>query len=252
MKILMNGDIYIKKTPDYEEFTFEELEIINMKLDLGIEKVEEMRETMINHGKNVLKLSGTELEVYLFSVNESCTKKIKDLEKKKIEMNEEGKPIFDGYRSFWVLFYDGNTIKMKDQSSEASDKTYNTIEEMEKDFISLRDFLATAEFDGSEFTIGMKINDIMCISIHPNKKKEYGPILTYTYEDRGIIYIPRDMDIGDVPKKEGFEFVDLRDFLSNTSGISPLTHDEFKNPSELYQKIFKQIHDKEKGKEYRK
>lgn len=121
---------------------------------------------------------------------------------------------------------------------------------MEKDFISLKEVLSTAKFEGRQFSIGLKASENFCISIQPANTPIDGPILTHSYGDRGIIYIPKDIDINGISKKEGYEFVDLGDFLSNTSRISPIIHNEFNNPSELYKKIFQQIHSQEEGKKY--
>ena len=250
MKIIMNGDIYIKREPYYVEYSFEELELQNMKIDLETEKIKEIREAMIEYGKNELKLSGNKLEEYILSLNESCDKKYKELEKKKLEINEKGKPIFDGYNSFWTLSYNENNIKMIEQEASKATKTYKTIEDMEKDFISLREVLSTAQFEGRQFGIGLRISETFCISIQPKNTPIDGPILTHCYGDRGIVYIPYDMDIDNIPKKEGYELVDLRDFLSNVSRISKVIREDFNNPPEIYQKIFEQIYNKEKGKEY--
>lgn len=250
MEVLINGDIYIKRNPDYVENTFEEIEANTMIIDMHIKQLEDRCKVMEN-----IKSESSDEDWWKDSITKkilnSTYERIEYFQQKKMDIIEKGNPNYNGYYSFWVLILSDDGIKMVDQSNDKkSVKTYKTIENMKNDFISLKELLSTAKFEGRQFSMGLRISESFCVSINPYDNPIYGPILTHSYGDRGIIYIPNDMDINDIPKKEGYEFVDLGDFLSNTSRISPIVHNEFNNPSELYQQIFKQIHSQEEGKKY--
>lgn len=250
MKLLMTGDIYIKRNPDYIECSFEETEEKIMIIDMQIKEQEARCEKM----ENIKSKSETEdwwKDSATKEILNSTYGRIEELKQKKKNILEKGKPNYNGYYNFWVLIINDNGIKMVEQSNDKkSVKAYKTMEDMKKDFISLRDVLSTAKFEGRQFSIGLKISETFCISIQPENTPIDGPILTYSYRDRGIIYIPKDIDINDIPKKEGYELFDIRDFLSNTSRISPIVHNEFNNSSEVYQQIFQQIHSQEEEKKY--
>ena len=209
MGLIINGDIYIKKSPDYKELTIEEIEQLQLE-----------REEIISN----CDLPEEEIE-----------KLNQDVE----EMLEKGKPIFDGYRSFWIIILGDDAIKMVEQSSNGNQlvRVYKNLEEMEKEFISLRDLLPSARFYGKEFFTTEEIGEVLPPFAIEKMKSNPGPILTYVFGDRGITVNQ---------KSNEFKMVDIREFISNSRAMDITQHDEYNKPSEVYQSISKQLYKKKR------
>ena len=233
MAIMMNGGLYLKREPDYVELTLEEIEKFTMLRNWLIESISRS--------------------------NPDSEDIVNELRADTEETIEKGAPVLDSYKHIWVSLVDKDGIRMieKDGNKDAEPKTYNTLKEMEKDFISLIDVLETAEYKGEEYIMLTEIEEPTIVTLGEDNsliskvlknassirvlldgaEKEPGSIVTYVYGNRAIIFDPQT---------EKYEVVVASEFLPKTAGVKKEKHYEFNNPSELYYAILKQVHSKKK------
>lgn len=121
MELLMTGDIYIKRNPDYVECRFEEIEENIMIIEMNIKQLEDRCEIMEN-----IKSKSSNEDWWKDSLSEktlkSTYKRIENLNQKKIDIIENGKPIYNGYYNFWVSIINEYGIKMVEQSTNKKSK----------------------------------------------------------------------------------------------------------------------------------
>ena len=122
MNIIMNGDIYLRRNPEYIDYTFEEIEELQMDKELIAEKFDMIRED-IRDGKLKLDkiiINGETISPEKFEEEaEEAVRKVSEIADKMIE---QGKPIYDSYKKFWVLIITDDGIRMVEQSDKTQKK----------------------------------------------------------------------------------------------------------------------------------
>lgn len=236
MEILMSGDIYLKKEPDYVDYSFSEIEQMQMEKQMLFDTLEMARKEMEQRIRKCSDISETKKEEFLVGANEELDKEIERLNKNESEMLEKGKPLYDEYKNFWSLICTDESLNMVEQTTEGPKKIkkYSNKEEMEKDFISLRELLKDAEYLGIEYFIPERIGGgllMLAISMDGSQKSS-GIIATYFSGDRAIVFNKKD---------NKFELALHEDIVPKSIGRRVLTNGEYKDKAELYQAIFKQL-----------
>lgn len=241
MEIFINGDIYLKREPEITDYSIPEIEELRMQTDAKIGEIEAYLEQVKNGIRNQEVSEEAKKEI-ISKIDERFEKRIEELKQETEELIEKGKANYEnGYKSFWLGFYDEKNEKIRmvektNNKNKLDDKTYNNVEEMSDDFISLREILTTAKFQGTEFMNAKNAGGIMIVTIHSqNGLMVPGPILTHEFGDRGIVYRAEDL------KNGKYEIVITKEFYQNTFGIVPNTHYEFEETSAVYKNIAKQL-----------
>ena len=215
MGIVINGDVYLKRNPDFQELTHEDME------RLSISKIKILSTTPRTKAEAELN------KTMLMGIN---------------NIFKNGKPIIEPYKHFWTVSIAGDGISMIEQTSDVTPtvKKYNNSEEVEKEFVSLKNFLSEASFMGEELIMGKPLGSAT-FGIGGNriaKIEELGilpqgeaPIVLYTFKDRAIIFNQR---------AKAYEIIVTSDLVSKIFGTYPGKHDEFNKTDEVYQAIYKQ------------
>lgn len=241
MELLMNGDIYLKKEPDYVDYSFSEIEEMQMEKSMTLEVLEMTRKELEQKVTKSSDMSEENKEKFLIGVNEELDKQIEELNQKEKEMLEKGKPIYDEYKNFWTLVCTDEGLQMVEQTNNGPKKIrkYSCKEEMEEDFISLRDLLANAQYFGREFIVPENLGGLLIVAIANGEQQSSGFIATYFVGNRAIIFNK---------KTNKFELAIDSEILSTTMGQLPVDHDEYRDRAGLYQAIFKQLVESSKKK----
>ena len=213
MDLLMNGEIFIKRGPEIIKYDKE-------KHEENKKRTEKLRNEMLNDPSAPSAFLNA-----MFTL--SKVEKIVD--------EAYDKPTYAGCDSFWTLFLSDKGIEMNEREVSieepnpgiTSKRLFNTEEEVDSRFISLADFLDNAEFVGKRFKASAKKQiDMYTKSILLYKTND----IWLTYEKNRLL------------GTEGF-FI-----RSRRPGIERLnyktygrTHKEFKDKSEVYFSIFKQL-----------
>lgn len=208
MEILMSGELYIKRKPDIFETNIDSLE-----------RLEAMREdpTIPEEVVDVFEEAADVFSKYM--------------------LNSEGKLDYSGCDSFWISVIDDDRIKMIEQTKYYSvypmTKSYESKEDMEEDFISLREFLSKAEYVGRYF----KFTKETARNLSNTQK------LLYKTDDIWII------EEDDIIAGHNFRVFskhllhDINDYI-----FSDGVDETYRNPAVMYQTIFKQISDDDRRK----
>lgn len=231
MEVLMSGDIYIKKRgkPIYkhkhskDKYDYYTSFTPVRSLVQYLEEKERKSSTPSKGRRIVLKVLTT-----IFPDPARELREVLDqLEKE--DFNESSK----GATNFWVLSVEEDKLKLIEQNAfgKQKKKKYSSKDEMEKDFISLRDFFAQADYIGRHF-----------IRTEPLSKEN----LNFTYPDDRItvLYATKDLMLveNEVMGQRLFEMIPpkyLRDGKYTFYGEKNL---DYLDSPELYQAIFKQIY----------
>lgn len=235
MQVLISGDIYLKKEPIYEEYSFSEIEEMQMEKAMMLAAIEETRSEIEKRLSKSSDISEETKEKFLIGANGELDKQIEELNEKETNMIEKGKPNYDEYKNFWVLLCTDTGLQMFEQTNKGQGKIrkYPNKEEMDKDFISLRELLVNAQYFGREFIVPEKAGDLLIVSIgNTGSENPSGFIATYFVGDRAIIFNK---------KTNKFELAIDQEILSTTMGQLPFDHEEYRDRSELYKAIFKQL-----------
>ena len=237
MNIIMNGDIYLKRNPEYIDYTFEEIEELQMDKELIAEKFDMIRED-IRDGKLKLDkiiINGETISSEKFEEEaEEAVRKVSEIADKMIE---QGKPIYDSYKKFWVLIITDDGIRMVEQSDKTPKKVikYDSAIEMEEEFISLREFLEKSEYLGKEYHV---YGDDEALSMCSNDEEvAFDSVITYYAGDRAIIFNK---------KSNKYELSVAGEFNDNIIDYNIHINEEFRDKTEIYQAIYKQL-SKKKG-----
>ena len=218
MEILMSGEIYLKRGP----------RIIPAKSvsDRNEEKLDSIEE----HFKTDPNTSTETLEQF---------REFRDLIR---DSNTVEKKDYSGCSSFWISIITDEGIEMVEKSESGiynDRKIFKTKEEMNKEFIRLRVFLENAKYIGQYyermdpiegFAFGRKTSDTsyMCSTALALYATENNMILlsknSHTKETRFIVISPKYLEDG------RYKFYGEK-------------HEEYNDPVELYQAIFKQLSD---------
>lgn len=235
MEILMNGDIYLKREPEYIEYSFEELEEMKMEKEMIINLIEENRREVEKRVLESEDLSEEYKEQFLIGLQGECDKEIEELNQKE-EKLEKGKPDYNGYKNFWTLvcFDDGLQMVEQTDNDQRNVRRYPDKAAMEKEFVSLREFLKNAEYLGIEYFIPEDIGEgLLMLAIGCNgSQQSSGIIATYYDDDRAIVYNKSN---------NKYELAFQEDIIPKTVGRRVLRDGEFEDKAELYQAIFKQL-----------
>jgi hypothetical protein len=240
MEILMNGDIYLRREPDYTEYSFSEIEEMKIEKEMIIEEIEMARKELESKILGISSLSEEAKERIFLGASGELDKKIDQINKREEKLLEKGKANFDEYKNFWTLVCNEEGLQMIEQTSNGQGKTrkYFNKKEMEEDFISLRDTLKESIYLGREFLVPEEVDGLLIFSFGANTQSS-GFIATYFIGDRAIIFNK---------KNNRFELAVAEELLPKTMGQMPIVHDEYRDKGELYQAIFKQIvNDKDKS-----
>ena len=237
MNIIMNGDIYLKRNPEYIDYTFEEIEELQMDKELIAQKFDMIRED-IRDGKFKLDkiiINGEKISPEKFEEEaEEAVRKVSEIADKMIE---QGKPIYDSYKNFWVLIITDDGIRMVEQSDKIQKKVikYDSAIEMEEEFISLREFLEKSEYLGKEYHV---YGDGEVLPKCSNDEKvTFDSVITYYVGDRAIIFNK---------KSNKYELSVSGEFNDNIIDYNIHINEEFRDKAEIYQAIYKQL-SKKKG-----
>ena len=237
MNIIMNGDIYLRRNPEYIDYTFEEIEELQMDKELIAEKFDMIRED-IRDGKLKLDkiiINGETISPEKFEEEaEEAVRKVSEIADKMIE---QGKPIYDSYKKFWVLIITDDGIRMVEQSDKTQKKVikYDSAIEMEEEFISLREFLEKSEYLGKEYHV---YGDFEALSMCSNDEEvTFDSVITYYAGDRAIIFNK---------KSNKFELSVAGEFNDNIIDYNIHINEEYRDKAEIYQVIYKQL-SKKKG-----
>ena len=130
MNIIYNGEIYLKRGP----------EIIDPRNSIEYQELEDT-------------ISDIEFELSKENPDLSKAEYLEPLQAYK-DILDSKKSItnYSGTNSFWELYTnDGKHIAMKSNEQHPLIKDYNSVEEMNKDFIKLTEFLKKSTYVGMEF-----------------------------------------------------------------------------------------------------
>ena len=201
MDILLNGDIYLKRGPSIFRLSTNQIESLTAKVE------------MLENSKKV---------------PEDLLKSFKELNDGLI--NSEGKKDYSGCEEFWHLFVTDEGYELSSCGLIKKKRTYETIEELNKYFISLRKFLSQAEYVGRHFTYSKD-------SIN---REHYNFIVLYKTDNIWITYEENSI----VDKNE----YRIRFKNPNAGNLNYYVYGEvdnsFNDKTKVYQNIFKQLTDK--------
>lgn len=212
MDLLMNGGIYIKRGPEIIKFDKK-----------AHEKNKKRTEKLKNEMFNDPSTPSAFLEaMFALSKIEQVVDEAYD------------QPTYAGCDSFWMLFVKENGIEMSEKEASieepnpeiTSKRLFENKEEMDKRFVSLDTFLDEAEFIGKKFKKPAKLQ----IDIYTKRLLLYKTDTVWlTYEKNKLL------------GTEGF-------FIHSKSPSERLNyktygrvHKEFKDKSEIYFSVFKQL-----------
>ncbi len=200
MEILMSGELYIKRRPDIRETSIEDLD-----------RLESMKEDP--------------------TIPEQAIEAYQQM------LDMDGEPDYTGCNSFWVSVIHDDGIKMAEQSPYKSVypkvKTYESKEEMDENFISLREFLSEAEYVGRNFK--------------PKEETARNQLNTQKLLYKlGDLWIVEENDY--LAGHNMVVFAENRGTKSDNYEFYGEVDETYKDPSMMYQTIFKEIYDKNKKK----
>lgn len=231
MEILMNGDIYVKKRGKYPRYTkkhskakydyYSHYSPITSIVELLDEKEKNATKPSVGR-KIVLKV----LKTIFPDPARELREVLEQLEKE--PFNETSK----GSNTFWILDVEEDGLKLIEQNifSKQKTKKYKSKEELEKDFVSLRDFFSEAEYIGRHFLRTEPLYGNMNFTIPDDQ-------ITVLYATKDLMLIENN-----IMGNKKFQMLPpryLRDGKYTFYGEKNL---EYLDTPELYQAIFKQIY----------
>lgn len=218
MNIIYNGEIYLKRGP----------EIINPQNSKAYQILEEL-------------ISDIRFDSSKENPDLSKLKYLESLEEYKNNLDSQETRInYSGTNTFWQLYTpDSNRIFMISNELYPLIKDYKSVENMNKDFIKLSDFLDISVFVGKEFvrtapriTSRGKIDKGFMKTTLTKEKC----IVLYAMQDLFLIIVKDDPFIDD-----RYELVSSKYTLDNNYKFIGKEYREYKDKAKVYKEIFKQL-----------
>lgn len=214
MEILMSGEIYLKRGPRIIPS-----KDVSNRNDERLDMIEE-------HLKTDPKASPEELEKFRYFrdlVRDSVTVERKD---------------YSGCDSFWISIVEDDCIRMVEMERPyATEKVFETKEDLNKEFIRLRVFLEQAEYIGRYFK--------------RTKPCAEGPLAdrSYTHDSNSLALYATDSILliqSETPyfKDKKFEIISSKYLEDSNYEFIGKVNNEFRDKPELYQAILRQLTDK--------
>ncbi len=227
MNIIYNGEIYLKKGP----------EIINPRNSIEYQELEDT-------------IADIEFELSKENPDLSKAEYLEPLQAYKSILDSQENIInYSGTNNFWELYTsDGKHIAMRSNELHPLIKDYNGIEEINKDFIKLTDFLKKSTYVGREFIRTKPI--ITCDNKHDRSFMKINPILEK--EKHIVLYAMQDLFlirvIDDPFIKPRYELVNSKYTLDGNYKFIGEVYSEYKDKAKVYREIYEELKENNKKK----
>lgn len=225
MNIIYNGEIYLKRGP----------EIIDPRNSIEYQELEDT-------------ISDIEFEISKENPDLSKAEYLEPLQAYK-DILDSKKSItnYSGTNNFWELYTnDGKHIAMKSNEPHPLIKDYNSVEEMNKDFIKLTEFLKKSTYVGMEFVRTKPIVtydnkfDRSFMKINPLLEEEKHIVL-YAMQDLFLIRVIDDPFI-----KDRYELVNSKYTLDGNYKFIGKVYSEYKDKTKVYKEIYEELRENNK------
>ena len=214
MEILMSGEIYLKRGPRI---------IPNNDISNRNEERFDLLEEDFKTDPNISPESLKRFREFRELISGSNTVERKD---------------YSGCSSFWVSIVDDDGIRMVENLSPIGDvKTFDTKNEIDKEFIRLRVFLDQANYVGRYF----KRTKPFANGSYVDRSFMHDTNSLVLYATDSILIIQRETPYF---KNQKIEIISSRYLEDNNYEFIGKINEEFKDKPKLYQLVFKQLTDK--------
>lgn len=235
MERIINGDIYIRRIPGFIPLPDNEKIEVEEERDYLLSEAEKKYDEdciSIEENENISKI---EKGVLLEILDNNYEKLKHEIISRGEIMTEKGMPDVKGFRTFWILDCLGETIKLVEQTDDIPrrEEKFSSIPEMNKEFMSLREALAVGEYYGNDYYFKQAEDSMQKEPIKVNgKQSDLYATVTYVFGNRALV---------DNRVTDKYEVIISDEFLANISSYGSDIHEEYRDRSELYQAVFKQL-----------
>ena len=223
MKIIMNGEIYIKKK--VEPFKFKDLTILN-----------DIKKVYNNDPDSLSSFFDKESLAEIFDVLD--------------EMNDSRKLDYFPCTKFWYSTIEKTSIKMTEISSYgiSNSRYFNCVEDLEEFFMPLHVFLNESEYIGKHFKRTEVMPDGTRFLMDENQNsKEW---ILYKYKDIMLVYNSNNKFVNNTVSYQYINFYPTNYYMLNPEFTLDGKYDfygdqnkEFNDKPATYQKVFRQIYE---------
>ncbi len=159
------------------------------------------------------------------------------LERFKLIRDIAGQLDYSGTHSFWKVFTDGETFEMVNCEVPYLKRSYSSLNELNKNFIRLSDFLKIAKFVGREFKRNKPIKDYAGLddnSFRQTKDNRTKYIVLYATKE--LFLIKRIDNLSDE-----YALINSRYTLDGNYEFFGPVYEEYRDTKKVYSEIFNQV-----------